>query len=444
MEATTVKANATFSGGVHPAGNKDLSAHKPAVAAAVPQRVVIPLSQHIGAPCKPAVVIGQEVKKGEKIGEAGGFVSAPVHASVSGKVVAIGNFPHVLGADMPSVVIESDGKDEWVAGLKDTTDYMLLSPDELKKLVSDAGIVGMGGATFPTHVKLSPPKEKPIDVVILNGAECEPYLTSDHRLMLEKPKEIIEGLRILMRILGVKKGYIGIEANKPDAIEAMQKTAAGSADVEVVPVKVKYPQGAEKMLIKAISGRTVPAGGLPMDAGVVVQNVGTAAAIYDAVRFGRPLIERYVTVTGRGVKSPGNFLVRIGTTFSQLIEQAGGLTEEAAKVISGGPMMGMSQYNLEVPVIKGTSGITVLPKSEVSTKSYGPCIRCARCIDACPMLLQPSVLGLFIEKGHYEDAKEYNLMDCFECGSCTFVCPANRPMVQWVKRAKRELAKKKA
>jgi electron transport complex protein RnfC len=292
-------------------------------------------------------------------------------------------------------------------------------------------------------VKLSPPKEKPIDVIILNGAECEPYLTSDHRLMVEKPKEIIEGLRILMRILNVKKGYIGIEANKPDAVEAMKKAAAGSSDVEVMAVQVKYPQGAEKMLIKAVSNRTVPAGGLPMDCGVVVQNVGTAAAIYDAVRFGRPLIERYVTVTGRGVKEPKNFLARIGTPFSQLIEEAGGLTEDAAKVIAGGPMMGMSQYSLDVPVIKGTSGILVLPKAEVDIRSYGPCIRCARCIDACPMHLQPSLIGLFIEKGHYEDAKDYNVMDCFECGSCTFVCPANRPMVQWVKRCKRELAKKK-
>jgi electron transport complex protein RnfC len=443
MEATFVKASATFSGGVHPAGNKELTSHKPTVTAAIPKRVVIPLSQHIGAPCKPAVVIGQEVKKGEKIGESGGFVSAPVHASVSGKVTAIGNFPHSLGMDVPSVVIESDGKDEWVSGLKETSDYDLLNPEELKKMVLDSGIVGMGGATFPTHVKLSPPKEKPIDVVILNGAECEPYLTSDHRLMVEKPKEIVEGLRILMRILNVKKGHIGIEANKPDAIEAMQKAVAGASDIEVWPVKVKYPQGAEKMLIKAIANRTVPAGGLPMDCGVVVQNVGTAAAIYDAVRYGRPLIERYVTVTGRGVKDPKNFLARIGTPFSQLIEEAGGLTEDAAKVIAGGPMMGMSQYNLDVPVIKGTSGILVLPKAEVSTKSYGPCIRCARCIDACPMMLQPSLIGLFIEKGHYEEAKNYNVMDCFECGSCTFVCPANRPMVQWVKRAKRELAKKK-
>jgi electron transport complex protein RnfC len=443
MEATTIKTHDTFSGGVHPAGNKNLSAHKPTVPAAIPKRVVIPLSQHIGAPTKPLVVIGQEVKKGEKIGETTGFVSAPVHSSISGKVVALGSFPHSLGVNIPAVVIESDDKDEWVAGLKENSDYNLLSPDELKKIVQDAGIVGMGGATFPTHVKLTPPKEKPIDVVILNGAECEPYLTSDHRLMLERPKEIVNGLKILMRILGVQKGYIGIENNKPDAIETMTKAAAGSPEIKVWPVKVKYPQGAEKMLIKAIAGRTVPAGSLPMDVGVVVQNVGTAEAIYNAVRYGRPLIERYVTVTGRGVKEPKNFLARIGTPFSQLIEEAGGLTDTAAKVIAGGPMMGMSQYTLDVPVIKGTSGITVLPINEVITRPYGPCIRCGRCIDACPMKLQPSYLGLYIEKGHYEDAKAYNLMDCFECGSCTFVCPANRPMVQWVKKAKKELAKKK-
>ncbi len=441
MEATTQKG--TFSGGVHPADNKYLTAQKPAIPAAIPKRAVIPLSQHIGAPTKPLVVIGQEVKKGEKIAETTGFVSAPVHASISGKVVALGAFPHSLGINIPAVVIESDGKDEWISGLKENADYNVLSPDELKKIVQEAGIVGMGGATFPTHVKLAPPKEKPIDVLILNGAECEPFLTSDHRLMLERPKQIIEGLKILMRILGVTKGYIGIEDNKPDAIETMARAAAESPEVKVWPLKVKYPQGAEKMLIKAISGRTVPAGGLPMDIGVVVQNVGTAEAIYNAVRYGRPLIERYVTVTGRGVKDPKNFLARIGTPFSQLIDEAGGMTEEAAKVIAGGPMMGMSQYTLEVPVIKGTSGITVLPKSEVNTKSYGPCIRCGRCIDACPMKLQPSIIGLYIEKGHYEDAKLYNLMDCFECGSCSFGCPANRPMVQWVKKAKKELAKKK-
>ena len=442
MEAT-MKAHDTFSGGVHPAGNKHLTAHKPTVTAAIPTRVIIPLSQHIGAPTKAVVVIGQEVKKGEKIGVTTGFVSAPVHASISGKVVALGNFPHSLGIDLPAVVIESDGRDEWVAGLRENTDYALLSPEELKKIVLEAGIVGMGGATFPTHVKLGPPKEKTIDIVILNGAECEPYLTSDHRLMLERPQQIVEGLKILMRILGVQKGYIGIEANKPDAIETMTRAVAGLPELKVWPVKVKYPQGAEKMLIKAIAHRTVPAGALPMDVGVVVHNVGTAEAVYTAVRYGRPLVERYVTVTGRGVKEPKNFLARIGTPFLQLIEEAGGLTEDAAKVVAGGPMMGMSQHNLEVPVIKGTSGILVLPRDEVVVKAYGPCIRCGRCIDACPMMLQPSLLGIYIEKGHYEDAKDYNLMDCFECGSCTFVCPANRPIVQWVKKAKRELAKKK-
>src|SRR4030065_1498574 len=240
MEATTAKAHDTFSGGVHPADNKHLTAHKPIVTAAIPKRAIIPLSQHIGAPTKPLVVVGQEVKKGEKIGEATGFVSAPVHASISGKVAAIGNFPHSLGMDVTSIIIESDGKDKWVSGLKETADYKVLNPAELKKMVQDAGIVGMGGATFPTYVKLSPPKEKPIDVVILNGAECEPYLTSDHRLMLDRPREIIEGLKILMNILGVKKGYVGIEANKPDAIEAMKKAAAGSPEIQVRPIEVKY------------------------------------------------------------------------------------------------------------------------------------------------------------------------------------------------------------
>jgi electron transport complex protein RnfC len=442
MEATKVKTQG-FSGGVHPDDNKYLTARIPTVAARIPGRAIIPLSQHIGAPTKSLVVIGQEVKKGEKIGETTGFVSAPVHASISGKVVAIGNFPHPLGMDITSVVIENDGKDEWISGLKENHDYYQLSPDELKKIVMDAGIVGMGGATFPTHVKLSPPKEKPITVVILNGAECEPFLTADHRFMLERPNDVIAGLRILMRILNVQKGYIGIESNKPDAVEIMAAIAAGASDVQVQTLRVRYPQGAEKMLIKAVTGKTVPAGGLPMDAGALCLNIATTVAVYNAVRFGWPLIERCVTVTGRGVREPKNFLARIGTPFSQLIEEAGGLTDDAAKVIAGGPMMGTSQYTLDVPVIKGTSGILVLPRSEVNMKSYGPCIRCGRCIDVCPMQLQPSFIGIYAEKGRYEDAKDYNLMDCFECGCCTYICPANRPMVQWVKKAKRELAKKR-
>jgi Na+-translocating ferredoxin:NAD+ oxidoreductase subunit C len=433
----------TFSGGVHPADNKYLSARKPTISAAIPPRAIIHLSQHIGAPAKPIVVVGQEVKKGEKIGEAAGFVSAPVHASIAGKVVAIGNFPHPLGTDMQAIVIENDGSDEWVAGLKENPDYNLLTPDELKKIIQEAGIVGMGGATFPTHVKLSPPKEKPITTVILNGAECEPYLTADHRYMLERPHDVLNGLKILMRILNVQQGYIGIEANKSDAIKIMTEVSADSPEIKVLPLKVKYPQGAEKMLIQAVTGKIVPAGGLPMDVGTLCLNIATTTAIYDAVRYGWPLIERSVTVTGHGVKNPQNLLARVGTPFSQLIQEAGGIMDDAAKVVAGGPMMGVSQYTLDVPVIKGTSGILVFPKSEVSLQPYGQCIRCGRCIDACPMKLQPSFIGIYVERGRYEDAKEFNLLDCFECGCCTFICPANRPMIQWVKKAKKELAKKK-
>jgi electron transport complex protein RnfC len=438
----TIKAQGTFSGGVHPADNKYLTAFKPTVVAQIPRKAIIPLSQHIGAPTKPLVVPGQAVKKGEKIGETIGFVSAPVHASISGTVVAIGNAPHPIGTDVPSVIIENDSRDEWIVGLKGHVDYNLLSPDELKKIIQDAGVVGMGGATFPTHVKLSPPKEKPITAVILNGAECEPYLTADHRFMLERPKDVLDGLRILMKILDVRQGYVGIESNKPDAIETMRSAAAEFPDIAVHTLKVRYPQGAEKMLIKAVTGRTVPAGGLPMDVGALCLNIATTVAVYNAVRHGWPLIERCVSVTGRGVKEPKNFLARIGTPFSQLIEEAGGLTDDAAKVIAGGPMMGTSQYTLDVPVIKGTSGILVLTRSEVSMASYGPCIRCSRCIDACPMQLQPSFIGLYAERGRYEDAKDFNLMDCFECGCCTYICPAKRPMVQWIKNAKRELAKR--
>lgn len=300
----------------------------------------------------------------------------------------------------------------------------------------EAGIVGLGGAAFPTHVKLSPPKEKKIDTVILNGAECEPYLTSDHRLMLERSKDILEGLKIIMKILGVSKGYIGIEQNKPDAITKMKEVARGETNIEVRDLKVKYPQGAEKQLIKAILDRDVPAGGLPMDVGVVVQNVGTAKAIYDACRYGRPLIERVVTVTGRGVNEPKNLRVRIGTQFSQLLDECGGFKDSTVKVIAGGPMMGIAQTNTEVPVIKGTSGILILTSKEAEKAEYLPCFRCGRCIEACPMKLQPSILSVLIEKGKYQEAKENNLLDCFECGSCAYVCPAKRPMVQFMKLAK--------
>lgn len=462
-------SRATFDrGGVHPPDGKKATSSLPVQDAKLPDRVVIPLAQHIGAPAQAIVKVGDLVKKGQKIGEAQGPVSVPVHASISGKVVAVGNFASPMGTEAQSVVIESDGKDEWLEGLDGREDFMSMSPDDLRAVIKEAGIVGMGGATFPTHVKLNPPKEKKIKYAILNGAECEPFLTSDARLMEENPGEIVEGLKIIMNILKVTEGSVGIESNKPAAIEKMTWEAGKVAceliiepyferdgtqfdvpkgckmSVKVVPLEVKYPQGSEKQLIKAVTGLEVPPGNLPMDVGAVVQNVATAAAIYNAVRFGRPLIERIVTVTGPGIKEPKNLRVRIGTLFSDVVEQCGGLSDEAAKVLMGGPMMGIAQADLMVPVIKGTSGIVALTGKEAKIVDIGPCIRCGRCIDVCPMGLNPSVLGRLIEKGQFEEAKEYGVLDCFECGSCSFVCPSQRPMVQFAKWAKRELAKKKA
>jgi len=427
---------ATFKGGVHPPDMKELSREAPLSVLAPAKTVVIPLSQHIGAPCLASVEIGQEVKMGEVIGSADAFVSAPVHASVSGKVVGIGEFPNPMGRMVLSVVIENNGKDEWV-GLE-PADATTLSPEQIKERIRAAGIVGMGGAAFPTMVKLSPPKEKPIDAVILNGAECEPYLNADYRLMVERPAEVIEGLKIIMLALGVEQGYVGIENNKPYAVACMQEAASGEDNITVAALEVKYPQGAEKMLIAALTGREVPnKGGLPMDVGVVVQNIGTAVAIKDAVSLGKPLIERVVTVTGDGIKEPTNLTVRVGTMVSELIEAAGGLTEDAVKVISGGPMMGFAMSTLEVPVTKGTSGILAMTQKEAPhTDEYVNCIRCGRCIDACPMGLMPQMLSILSEAGMYEECKEYNIWDCFECGSCAYVCPSKRPIVQFVRLAK--------
>jgi electron transport complex protein RnfC len=427
----------TFKGGIHPPDRKELSKDAAIAKAKAPKTVVIPLSQHIGAPCNATVEIGRKVKVGEVVGMAEAFVSAPVHSSVSGKVVAMGTFPNPMGRMVPSVVIENDRKEEWVE-LEEDREYLAPEPARLKEKISNAGIVGMGGATFPTNVKLSPPKEKPIDTVILNGAECEPYLNADYRLMLERPGDILAGLKILMRILGVEKGFVGIENNKPDAVAMMKEAARGEADISVEPCEVKYPQGAEKMLIKALTGREVPnAGGLPMDVGVVVQNVGTAVAIYEAVRYGRPLIERVVSVTGDGIREPKNLLVRIGTMVSEVIDECGGFKGASAKVISGGPMMGFALFTLEMPVTKGTSGILVISRAEVvHSGEYLACIRCGRCIDVCPMGLMPSMLSVLSEAEHFEEAKEYGLWDCFECGCCSYVCPSRRPIVQFVRLGK--------
>ncbi|MEO5357310.1 MAG: electron transport complex subunit RsxC [Nitrospirae bacterium YQR-1] len=428
-------------GGIHPPERKELVAASAIEEMKSPQKVIIPLSQHIGAPCKASVEVGQEVKAGQVIGAPEGFVSAAVHSSIGGKVAAFESVLMPIGRMVPAIVVErpANRQDEAWHPAQDDKDYLKRSPDELKSRIKAAGIVGMGGATFPTHVKISPPKEKPIDAVIINGAECEPYLCADHRVMLESPEPVIEGLKILMTVLGVSKGYVGIEANKPDAVERMLEAAKG-ANIEVRTLQIKYPQGAEKMLIKSILDREVPAGGLPMDVGVVVQNVGTAYAIYEACRYGKPLIERVVSVTGGGVNNPKNLRVKVGTPISQLIESCGGLKSSAGKVISGGPMMGFAFFDLNTPVTKGTSGIVVLEdKDATGNDKYYNCIRCGRCVEACPMGLMPLMLSLYSEKGHYADAKDYKLFDCFECGSCTYVCPANRPIVQQIKLAKTQV-----
>lgn len=409
-----------------------------------PKLVVIPMQQHIGAPCEPTVKAGDEVKVGQKIGEAKGFVSVPVHASVSGKVVAVEPRLYTGGTVVTCVVIESDMQNTLCPDIAPKGTVEALTADEIKNVIKEAGIVGMGGAAFPTHVKLAPPPDKKVDTVILNGAECEPYLTADHRLMLESPEDVVDGLKALMKALSVKKGFIGIESNKPDAIEAIYNAAKGIEGIEVVALKTKYPQGAEKQLIYACTGREVPSGGLPADAGVVVNNVGTAAAVAKAIKTGMPLVERIVTITGAGVKTPKNLMVKIGTSFKEVVEQCGGLNGQAGKIVAGGPMMGITQFSLDVPVIKGTSGILILSENEARLPKPSNCIRCGKCVDVCPINLMPINISANALLDRFEQAEALHAMDCIECGSCSFVCPAKRPLVDSIRVAKREiLAKRK-
>lgn len=429
----------TFIGGIHPKYKKELSSSNFIEEYLPKSKVIIPLQQHIGAPCTPLVKINDYVKVGQKIGEANGFVSAPVHSSVSGKVVAIEDRPSPGGKLTKSIVIESDGEFIYDESVKPKEDVNNLKPEEIRDIVREAGIVGMGGATFPTMVKLNPPSDKKIDTVILNGAECEPYLTADHRLMLERAVDIVYGMRAIMKALGVSKGYIGIEDNKVDAINEMNKACKEYEGIKVAVLKTKYPQGSEKHIIKAITGREVPSGKLPADVGVIVDNVGTACAVSDAIKLGKPLIERVVTVTGEGVENPKNLLVKIGTPFKELIEYCGGFKGNPGKVISGGPMMGIAQYSLDVPVIKGTSGILVFPEDILTLKNPKPCIRCAKCVDACPMNLLPLFISAYALKDDFEKCEEYHAVDCIECGSCSYVCPSKRPLVESIRLAKREI-----
>jgi electron transport complex protein RnfC len=424
----------TFPGGLHPPDNKEWSADKAIEDCPLPEELVIPMSQHIGAPAEPCVLVGQKVKKGEVIGQAKGFVSVPVHASTSGEVVAVEPRLHSSGRLLPAVVIRPDGEDAWVEGLP-ACDPMELTPDQIREKIRAAGIVGLGGATFPAHVKLSPPEGKIIDTLILNGVECEPYLTADHRLMLEATERLIDGVTILKRVLGVERAFIGIEANKPDAIEVVGRACAGRG-IEVQGLKVKYPQGAEKQLILALTGREVPSGGLPMDVGVVVQNVGTAVAVSDAVRHGLPLIERIATVTGPGIVEAKNLRIRVGTSLSAMVDFCGGLQGDPAKIIMGGPMMGTTQLSLDIPATRGTSGVLLFREGDLALVPEGPCIRCGRCVGVCPARILPTTIAAYARLDLINEAEEYNAMDCIECGCCTYTCPAAIPLVQVIRLAK--------
>ena len=430
----------TFRGGFHPEEAKDITAAKAIVELDAPKTVMIPLSQHIGAPCEPLVKVGDEVSIGQKIGEAVGFVSVPVHASVSGKVIAIEDRPHTGRGTCKSIVIENDFSDTISESVTPKNPDKMTSK-ELVAAIQEAGIVGMGGATFPTHVKLSPPEDKKADCVILNGAECEPFLTADHRMMLEHPEDIIDGLKIMMKILDVHRGYIAIEDNKKDAFRLMKDKCEKEAEITAVLVKTKYPQGSEKQLIDSVLKREVKSGQLPIDAGVVVQKVASAAQISTAIRTGMPLTKRVVTVSGSGCENPQNLLVRIGTPLSALAEYTG-ITDGIRKVLAGGPMMGVAQYTLDAPVMKGTSGLLFFTDKEYHHYEPKDCLRCGRCVQHCPMRLMPFMIMAQSELGNLDQAVRYGLKDCMECGTCSYICPSRRHLVQTIKMAKANLPKK--
>jgi Na+-translocating ferredoxin:NAD+ oxidoreductase subunit C len=434
-----------FKGGVHPDYHKEITATMAVTKMKTPEKVVLPMQQHIGAPCEPleGIAVGTEVKIGQKIAESSAFVSAPIHATVSGKVVEIGPHLHPIGVTIEAVTIESDGQDQWIENLEPAGDLDSLSPETIREIVKNAGIVGLGGATFPTHVKLSPPSDKAIDMVVINGAECEPFLTADHRIMLEKPAEMVFGLKAMLKALGAEKAVIGIEDNKADALRVIENALSEEENISVARLHTKYPQGAEKMLIQVTTGRVVPAGGLPLDVGVVNHNVGTAVAIHDAIREGKPLVERVVTVTGSGIKNPANLLVRLGTLITDVIDVCGGLSEETMKLIVGGPMMGLAQTTAEIPVIKGTSGILALTGQDFYLAESSPCIRCGKCVDSCPMDLLPNAIAQYAEHNRFREAEKLHAMDCFECGCCAYICPSKIPLTQLIRIAKAEITKAK-
>lgn len=431
-------------GGVHPDDQK-LSAQAPITPLPIPKTVTIPITQHIGAPAKIVVQRGDSVKVGQVIAVHEGFVSSNIHASVSGRIGVIEETMDSSGFKHMAVNIRVKG-DDWMETV-DRSDTLIeeikLGSKEIVARIMEAGVVGMGGAAFPAHVKLSVPEGKHVDYLIINGVECEPYLTADHRIMLEKSREILVGIKILMTALGVKQAIIGIEDNKHDAVELFEKLLQHEQGIAVAALEVHYPQGGEKQLIQALLNREVPSGGLPSDVGVIVHNVGTTYAIYEAVQKNKPLIERVVTVTGKSVKQPSNFLVRIGTPVIDLLIAAGGVPEDTGKIVSGGPMMGKAIADLDVPIAKGTSGILLIPKEESTRAEVYNCLHCGKCIEACPMGLEPYRLLILSKKGNHSRAKEEHILDCIECGSCSFVCPSNRPILDYIRLGKTQLRKPK-
>jgi Na+-translocating ferredoxin:NAD+ oxidoreductase subunit C len=424
-------------GGIHPPENK-FSANQQIQTAALPKQAIVMLGQSLGAPSTPVVAKGDEVKVGTLIAKATGFVSANLHSPVSGKVVKIDEVIDASGYKRGAIIIDVEG-DEWEASIDRSADLVKeikATKEEIVAKIAEVGMVGLGGATFPTHIKLNPPPGKTAEVLVINAVECEPYLTSDHQLMLEKGEEILVGVNILMKAIGVTRAVIGIENNKPDAIANMKKIAAQYAGIEICPLKVQYPQGGEKQLIDATLGRQVPSGTLPIEVGAVVQNVGTAFAVYEAVQKNKPLVDRIITITGKSVAKPSNILARIGTPLSELIEMCGGIPEDTGKVIGGGPMMGKALTTIEVPMTKGSSGLLIMPSLEAQRSKMKNCIRCAKCVHVCPMGLQPFLLMTLAEQSIWDKSEQIHVMDCIECGSCSYTCPSSRPLLDYIRLGK--------
>lgn len=433
----------TFRGGIHPPYNKQHSSHLAIEELEASKEMIFPLSQHIGAPAAPVVKVGDRVLVGQLIASASAFVSANIHSSVSGTVTAIKPVLHPNGAEVNAIIIENDFAYEVDSSVKGSGSADDLSSEEILEIVRNAGIVGMGGATFPTHIKLAPPPDKSIDTVIINGAECEPYLTSDHRVLLECTENVLNGLKACMKVLNVNKGYVAVEDNKEDAILALKAAAQEFENIEIVPLETKYPQGSEKHIIKAVTGREVPSGKLPADAGVVVVNVDTANSIHRAITTGMPLISRVVTVGGDAVNSCRNYRVRIGTPVKDVIEAAGGFSEEPSKILLGGPMMGTAISSTDVPVIKGTGAILSFTAAALKESGSSNCMRCGKCVEACPMHLQPLLLGAYGRKGDLEQMEKLNVMDCIECGVCSYLCPGRQNPLQYIRIAKLKINNKR-